>query len=181
MRQVLRVTILFGLGAAACAVSPAEETATTDLALAGDFDAAGETQRPPTSSAEAIDAWLAAGHYRQWTCEAIRPSRPPGGTAPMRLCSNAAMSGHGAGEYPIGATNVREIYDASGARMVTRAVTTKVATGSGNAWYWFERRESGLVASGLGDSGPATRACVRCHERAQPSLFGHDLVFHQAR
>jgi hypothetical protein len=178
-------TLRLGLGAiaifaiAACG-SNDEGVASSAAELTSDAGA-DETQVPPTSSSEAIDAWLAAGHYKRWACSPVRPARPPGGTAPNRICSNAVLSAHGDGEYPIGSTNVRELYDAAGTKIIGMAMTTKVAAGGGDAWYWFEHRDTGLVANGRGSSSTATRKCVGCHERANPDLFGHDLVFNQIR
>jgi hypothetical protein len=140
----------------------------------------GDTQVPPVLTNDGLEAWLAKRHFDGWTCEpSIRPSRPPGGTAPNRVWQNDLSANHGDGEYPVGSTSVRELYDNGGA-MVGHAVTVKVAAGGGNAWFWYEKRGTNVVASGRGDANAATEKCVACHERANPTtLFGHDLVFNQ--
>lgn len=137
-----------------------------------------EAQRPATLTTAGIEHWLDAVFYETWACSEIRPSRPPGGTTPMRVCSNHLASTHGAGEYPIGSVAVRELYDASHTRITGRAVIVKTKAGGGEAWYWYERRDGTLNASAMGDASQA-KPCVQCHQRANASLFGHDLVFNQ--
>src|ERR1700746_1873789 len=89
------------------------------LALAGCRDPsgsagtqAGSAQAPPTTDPDAVAAWLAAGDYLSWHCEAEpHAARPPGAHNHNRICSNDALATHGEGEYPVDAAAVKELYD----------------------------------------------------------------------
>lgn len=142
-----------------------------------------EAELPPAATAQQMDAWLAAGHYRSWTCETdVHAARPPSGHSPNRICSNALASAHGDGEYPVGAASVKELYDDAGRNVIGYAVARKLGAGGGESWYWYERLDGvGVVAAGKGDDGTPKRVCVRCHARAGSSTFGHDAVFTQVR
>jgi hypothetical protein len=188
-----RLAFVFGLTCAgACAARPSADdveseaqSASTDTPDSGCADAACSdvSQLPPTGSAAVIDTWLAAGYYKTWACEAApHTARPPSGHSPNRVCSNSKASAHQTGEYPVGAASVKELYDDSRTRIVGYAVATKVATGGGEIWYWYERLDAnGVIANGLGTSGVPKTVCTRCHNRAGTSTFGHDMVFTQVR
>lgn len=171
----MRFALIFAV-LAGCAATDVAGESTSDVKL-GDAGV-DESQGPATLTTAGIERWLDGGAYKAWACSPIRPSRPPGGTTPMRVCSNHALSTHGAGEYPIGAVDVRELYNASHTRVTGRAVIVKTKAGAGEAWYWYERRDGTLNASAMGDAAQA-KPCVQCHQRANASLFGHDLVFNQ--
>ncbi len=169
----------------------------------GDGDASAEgssgapavdEQTPPTSGHVDIQAWLAEGHYESWTCESeLHPFTV--GVSPhgmQRICSNALMSAHGEGEYPPGASSVKELYGDDGVRY-GYAVSLHVEAGAGgDSWYWYEQvsadhpaphDERGVVADGRGDAGPAKSICVGCHMAAGTDADhpGHDMVYAQIR
>lgn len=184
--RFLHAAFLAGLTiAAAACVGATDDPSSASAALAtpaGEVDAADDPELPPLDSAAAIDRWIAKGYYRSWACEAsAHDSRPPSGHSPNRICSNAKLASHGAGEYPRGAATVKELYDDAGTSIVGYAVATKVGPGAGESWHWYERLGTRIVANGLGNAGPARTICTRCHLRAGPATFGHDLIFTQVR
>ncbi len=142
----------------------------------------GDAQTPPTGEASAISAWLTKGDYKAWKCEpASHDARSPSPHGKNRICSNTVLSTHGAGEYPVGAAGVKELYNAAGTSIVGYAMYRKVAAGQGEAWYWFEQIDGDLVANGLGTSGTPKTVCVGCHAGAgsDANHSGHDLVYTQ--
>ena len=142
----------------------------------------GTAQAAPTGTQADIDTWLAGGDYKSWTCEsAVRDGKSPSPHGKQRVCSNTLSSTAGPGEYPIGATNVKELYDTAGANIIGYAIEQKMEKGTGAAWYWYERNASGLVANGYGSAGAPKTICVGCHSSAGPSTFGHDFVFTQVQ
>lgn len=163
-------------GAADVAADVASETAT---------GTPGNADTPPTGSATDIQAWLASGAYKTggWHCEkAVRAGAPPSPHPKQITCSNALASAAGAGEYPIGAANVKELYDAAGTTVIGHAIELKTKAGGGEAWYWFETMTpDGLVANGPGDKATAKAICVSCHSTAGATTFGHDFVFTQVK
>lgn len=153
-----------------------------------------ETQVPPVSGKEAMRAWIAAGHYKSWHCEAAL--HDPIAISPhgkQRICSNDVLSAHGDGEYPVDSAGVKELYDAAGANVVGYAVYRHVKPGTdGASWYWYEEVPAdsmaphdadGIVADGLGDSGQAKAICVGCHAAAGSDADhpGHDFVYVQVK
>jgi hypothetical protein len=118
-----------------------------------------------------LDAWLAAGHYKMWHCEAkISEPRNGGVHGRVRICSNDLLSGHGTGPYPVGAASVKETY--FGAKIGQLTVGLKVAEGAtANTWYWYGQNE----LEGVGAPG-----CAGCHGRA-PQYGGHDYVYFQVK
>jgi hypothetical protein len=154
-----------------------------------------ETKVPPTSGHTAIQAWLAAGHYKSWKCQ--DGVQDPIGISPhgkQRICSNGILSAHlTEDEYPVNSSAVKELYDAEGANIIGYAVYRHVTAGTTGAnWYWYEQvpadhpaphDANGVVADGLGDAGPALMICVGCHkdtgiDDAHP---GHDFVYVQVK
>lgn len=204
--HVLTFALVCSLGAAGCSddaattpdggarapseSAPPSATATTPpLPLAdGGADGSsstsstGDDQTPATGSPEAVRAWLDKKLYTKWACEpAAHPRRPGSGHSANRICSNAALSAHGAGEFPVGAASVKELYDSSGSPS-GYAMALKQGPGSGEAWYWYERIGESVVENGRGDSGSAKSICVSCHAGAgQSGQSGHDQVFTQVR
>jgi len=154
-----------------------------------------DPQTPPAGPASAVEAWLGNGHYEQWNCEAA--VHGPIDISPhgmQRICSNDKVSGHaGPGEYPVGSAGVKELYDAAGANIVGYAVYVHTKAGTmGDTWYWYEKvpldhpaphDENGIVADGLGNSGPAKDICVSCHSAAgiDADHPGHDFVYTQVQ
>ncbi len=132
-------------------------------------DVTDDPELPPRGEAD-LEPWLAAGFYLAWRCEPgpveVRlgsPHRPA-----TRTCSNALVIGAPAGEFPIGAASVKEMFDADG-RIMGLGVSRKLALGAGSSgWYWYER---------LGDRSPNADgvdqgSCPACHTAA-----GRDFVY----
>ena len=152
-----------------------------------------EMQVPP-SGAAAVDAWIAQGFYKSWHCEpAAHAARSPSPHGFNRICSNDKLSAAGAGEYPVDSASVKELYDDAGKGIVGYAVFRHVAAGtSGTSWYFYEKvpltstaphDANGVVADGMGGSGPAQTICVGCHQAAgsDSAHSGHDFVYTQVK
>jgi hypothetical protein len=149
---------------------------------------------PPTTGRVDVEAWLATGAYRAWHCEpAPHPARPLSPHANNRICSNDLLANAGTtGDYPVGAAGVKELLDASN-QIIGYAVYVKVAAApsDGSNWYWYERvpldsaaphDANGVVADGMGGSGPAQTICFGCHSHAAMGTPpGRDFVFTQVR
>lgn len=183
----------------ACSDSNKDGSAAADGAASGSTarDAGSESnpgsaELPPMGHDD-VEAWLAAGQYKAWTCEsALHGQRAPSPHGKNRICSNDLLSKAGAGEYPVGAAAVKELYADDGT-LAGYAVSRHLSAGSsGGAWYWYERvpltspaphDSRGVVADGLGASGPAMSICVGCHAGAgtDAAHFGHDFVYTQIR
>lgn len=117
----------------------------------------------PLGSAAEIDAWLASGAYRAWTCEAAPHERRSGsGHSRNRICANPTLSQDlGSGPYPVGSIAVKELYDAAGA-IDGYSLYAKIKAGAGgDTWFWYERIGTSVVARGEGAS-----ICVGCHSGA---------------
>jgi hypothetical protein len=151
------------------------------------------TQVPPRG-ADAVEAWLADGAYLDWSCEPEpHAARSPSPHGVNRICSNDVLSAHEAGEYPVDAASVKELYADDSVTIVGYAVALHVRAGTeGGDWYWYERvpldhpaphDANGVVADALGDSGPAQSICVSCHSAAgsDAAHSGHDFVYTQVR
>jgi hypothetical protein len=155
------------------------------------------SQTPPMG-ASALEAWLGTGQYKKWHCESkIHASRSPSPHNFNRICSNdlVADDARGTDDWPKGAAAVKELYASADAeKPVGFAVYLKTDDDSaeGKNWYWYERvpldadapkDAKGVVADGMGDSGPAKTICVGCHVAAgldaahTPSAGGRDQVY----
>lgn len=182
-------------------VTAVDAGAPTDLGVRvgstlGDSD--GSEQQPPTTGRAAVRAWLAAGAWRRWRCEAS--AHPAGGLSPHtydRTCNNDVLAGAPEGApWPVGAASVKVLYDgAMPDRVVGWAVYLKVREGTdGSNWFWFEtvrpeveltpappREPDGTIAEGMGDRGGAGTICVPCHLRSganDSGVLGHgDFVY----
>jgi hypothetical protein len=146
------------------------------------------TQVPPVTSPQEIDAWLAAGHFRTWACEKT-PSSGIGHNL-NTICSNEILvrARASAAEYPVDSASVKEMYDASGTKVIAVSMSRHTRIGnSGDAWFWFQRAfpgsgiaadENGLVANSWGDS-PRAAPCSGCHRAAgiDANHSGHDFVY----
>ena len=152
----------------------------------------GTAETPPMGH-DAVTAWLTEGKYKAWSCEAApHDARSPSPHGSNRICSNSLLSGAGAGDYPVGAAAVKELLGGDG-KVAGYAVSLHLKAGSaGDAWYWYARvpldspaphDARGVVADGLGDTGPAKAICVGCHAGAGSDAmhFGHDMVYTQVR
>lgn len=148
------------------------------------------SQLPPTEGHDAIEAWLAEGHYRRWSCDPLpRPARLPSIDGTIRVCANDMMIATTSGEFPVDAAAVKEIHDPAGAAIIGYSVERHTRPGAGGeTWYWYERGpldgpephdERGVVADGWGFDGPAVDQCVACHSLAGSPVapFGRHLVF----
>jgi hypothetical protein len=148
-------------------------------ACGGDEDK-GDAQTPPMGR-EAIESWLDTGVFKAWAAEpAIHPSRSPSPHGFNRIWVNDVIAANatGTGDWPIGAAGVKELYASmTDTQPIGVAVYLKVADDSagGANWYWYEtvpldspvpHDSFGVVADGLGDSGPAKTICVGCHAAA---------------
>jgi hypothetical protein len=157
----------------------------------------GDDQTPPTVGYEGVEAWLAAGSYKAWHCEAKPhdPRSPSPHLGQNRICSNNLLSAAGPGEYPVGSAAVKELYDSTGAVLNGYAVYlhTKAGTTS-DTYYWYERvplssgaphdQVTGVVADGFGGGMAAPEViCVGCHKAAGSDAghSGHDYVYTQVR
>jgi hypothetical protein len=124
-----------------------------------------------------VEGWLAKRFYQMWTCEPQpHPARPFGAHGQNRVCSNDLLSSAGAGEFPVGAASVKEIY--GGSQLAGYAVSLHNAPGiAGNTWYWYEGFGSGATA------GQGAPVCVGCHQQAgsDSEHSGHDFVYTQVR
>lgn len=150
--------------------------------------AGGNAQTPPRGAAD-IDAWLAAGSYTSWRCEAeVHAARSPSPHGFNRVCSNDLIASNVSGDaaWPAGAAAVKELHDAEDSTEPTGyAVYLKVADDSaeGAGWYWYERIGASVVADGTGDAGSARSICVGCHggagsdEAHTPSPGARDHVY----
>jgi len=148
------------------------------------------TQTPPQGKA-AVEAWLTAGDYKAWHCEAKEhAARSPSPHMINRICSNEVLAAAGAGAVPEGSSGVKELYDKVGGKIIGYAVSLKTAADSsaGASWYWYERNPAvnpmgdNVVADGLGTSGNPKDVCVGCHVAANSDAAhpGHgDFVYTQ--
>jgi hypothetical protein len=160
----------------------------------GGVGPAGDKQTPPSTNGQAVEAWLATGAYKSWKCEtAPHAARSPSPHGTNRICSNDKLSTHASGEYPVDSAGVKELYDSTGTNIVGYAVYRHTLAGTtGDTWYYYERvpadshaphDANGVVADGMGSSGPAQTICVNCHQAAgsDANHFGHDFVYTQVR
>jgi hypothetical protein len=176
----MRFALVLSLLVAGCSsAETVDESGAAALATEPADGGADDSQAPATLTTAGIEQWLDAKHYESWPCTPIRVSRPPAtSTRPMKICSNHLLSTAGPGEYPIGSVDVRIFYDNTHTNIVGRGLSMKTKAGGGEAFYWYEKINGSLNSSAQGDAAQA-RPCVQCHEKAKPSLFGHDFVFNQ--
>ena len=156
----------------------------------------GDDQTPPTAGHDAIEAWLTAGSYKSWHCEAAphAPRSPSPHVNMNKICANDLLSaGPATGEYPVGAAAVKELYDAAGTTINGYAVYLHNKAGTtSNTFYWYERvpadskaphdATTNVVADGFGGGMAAPETiCVSCHKAAGSDAghSGHDYVYTQ--
>ncbi len=168
---------------AGCPGQSAGCPATASGSTVQEAETVGTAQLPPTGAEASYDAWLEKGEYKAWKCEpSPHDARSPSPHGKNRICSNAALAAHGAGEFPIGSAGVKELYDAAGTKIVGYATYRKVGTGKGEAWSWFEKTVTdGLIAKGPGTAGTPKSICVGCHAGtgSDAAHSGHDFVYTQ--
>lgn len=118
---------------------------------------------PPIESAELLEAWLAAGAYKQWAVESqVHASTGPHG-GNVRTYVNAIALGSLAAqqtEHPQDAALVKELYGGGVDTLIGYAVMRKTAPLSegGANWYWYERIDANVYADGLD-----VALCSGCH------------------
>jgi Cytochrome P460 len=203
-RSTATAAALFSLFVLGCSSNNSSATP-ADGGEVADAGSAGNAQTPPMG-ATAVEAWIAGGAYKEWACEsAVHASRSPSPHGFNRICSNNVVSSNAAATtaWPAGAAAVKELWasdpnDADGGTPPTAPVgyavylKTESDSAAGANWYWYERvpldsavphNASGVVAAGLGATGPAQTICVACHSAAgsdaahTPSPNGHDEVY----
>jgi len=141
-------------GATTGATTGASTTGTTGATSGGTGLDAGNAQTPPMGRAN-IEAWLAAGAYKNWHCESsVHPARDPSPHGYNRICSNDLIASRAS--WPRGAAAVKEIFAAlpeAGAALTPTGyavyLKSNADSAGGNNWYWYERIGSGVVADGL--------------------------------
>jgi hypothetical protein len=177
---------------AACSSSNSPSAAT-----GADASSTSNLQTPPTNGHD-VETWLQARSYKSWHCEAApHPARSPSPHGMNRICSNDLTSSFsGTGERPQGTAAVKELYDDAAVNVVGYAVylKTQATSAQGGNWYFYERvptssmaphDSQGVVADGLGTSGPSKMICVGCHAGAgsdaphTPSPGAGDEVYTQ--
>lgn len=160
-------------------------TATPTTSPAGDASApppatGGDAETPATGDAATVKAWLESKAYTKWACEpAPHPGRAGTGHSANRICSNGLLSRHGAGEYPVGAASVKELYATpQSAAPYGHAVMVHAQAGGCDTWFYFEQVNGNVVADGVGVDG-----CAGCHEGAgtDATHTGHDCVYTQVK
>lgn len=134
-------------------------------------DELSDPQVPPRGHDDLM-IWIAAGHYRAWSCEdAPHLARAGSGHGPNRICSNTALASFiGAGPYPVGAAAVKEVFDSSGGIRLYAVYRKVAAEPGGDSWYWYEGKDGNVIANGEGDD-----TCTGCHGRA-PQDFVYTVV-----
>jgi hypothetical protein len=144
----------------------------SDNTCASGFACTGDAETPATGKLADVDAWLARGDYKRWKCEsAPHDGRGSSPHKQNRICSNGKLSATTDGNYPVGAANVKELYE--GGAVKGYAVMLKIKEGAGGAnWYWFERLPSGSYPA----NGPDDGTCTGCHAGAPK-----DSVFTQVK
>lgn len=156
MRSILTATVALVLILAGCTDSGPDS-------FSDDLD---DPQVPARGTADAV-AWLTAGHYQAWHCEATpHPGRPPSPHGTNRICNNDALHAAASGAFPAGSASVKEIYD--GNAIVAYALARKLTDGAGgNTWYWYEGNPDKVYANSQGAGN-----CTGCHAQA-----ARDFVF----
>jgi hypothetical protein len=184
MRGAVIAGATLGLALSACGSS------TGGAGGGGAGGGAAVSQTPPQGET-AVKAWLAAGDYKSWHCEAAEhAARSPSPHGFNRICSNDALAA-AAAPFPQGAAAVKELWDKAGGSIIGYAVYQKLAADSagGAAWYWYEDNPSlnppgGVVADGKGDTGNAKDVCVACHVAAGSDMAhvgAGDFVYTQVK
>jgi hypothetical protein len=144
----------------------------------------GTADLPATGSDADVKAWIAGGEYKKgnWKCEpAPHAARSPSPHGTTQICSNATLSAHGTGEFPVGSAAVKELY--KGNNVIGHAMYRKLSAGAGESWYWYEDMNGSVVANNTGDSGTAKSVCVGCHSATGSDTMhsGHDFVYTQVK
>ena len=118
---------------------------------------------PPIDSVEVLEAWLAAGEYKQWAAESqVHPSTGPHGGNVRTYVNAIALDSLAAAnlEHPQDAATVKELYGAGVDTIIGYAVSRKTTPTSqgGATWYWYERINDTTYGGDLG-----VGLCTGCH------------------
>lgn len=135
----------------------------TGDATTGDATTGAAEELPPIDSAEALEAWLAGGAYKQWAAESsVHPSTGPHGGNVRTYVNAIALASLAAqqAEHPEDTAVVKELYGNSMDTLIGYAVMRKTAPQSqgGANWYWYERINATIYADGLD-----VPLCSNCH------------------
>ncbi len=161
----------------------------------GEGDGEGSVAETPPEGHDAVQAWLAEGHYLDWACEpTVHASRDPSPHGRNRICSNAALAAAAdTAPYPVGVAGVKELINDADEIIgfaVYRKAVADPATADGTNWYWYENvapgtelptpdpvKPNGVVADSRGSAGGnALTVCIDCHSHAD-----NDFVFTQVK
>jgi hypothetical protein len=136
-------------------------------------------QVPPATS-EGLDAWIANEPWKAWTCEpAPRGPRLNSPHDQVRVCENdlltAALAAGGAGDLPVGAAAVKEMYDQGSVWSYTIAVRGKSGSGV-DKWFWWRKVIDGSTTPAITNQGYGDVFCSGCHVGAA-AAGGRDSIF----
>jgi hypothetical protein len=118
----------------------------------------------PPSDEEGIGDWIDTGLYLDWSCEP--DPGPATGVSPhgtRRICHSPLVEGDrdGTGQWPVGATLVKEQYDGAGA-LGAISLETRVNGQAGDPGWLYWRRAGDTVSNyGVGEP-----FCTGCHAGA---------------
>jgi hypothetical protein len=122
---------------------------------------------PPRGDA-LLTPWLAAGYYKDWTCEpAVHPPEYPSNHGDNRTCNNSILhtAPPGVGNFPLNAASVKEMYADDDVTILGYAVSRKINDNLGDGWYWYQKTAgSGVTADGMADA--MVSPCYACHQCA---------------
>ena len=177
------------LAVAACGdpapMTPVDMAVSTDLAgggpdlagggpdlAGGSVDMVTTSQLPPTTSAKALEDWLATGAYKAWACEKDpHPARPGSAHAANRICNNDLLAGSTSGDYPVNSASVKELFNGGGT-IIGYAVGVRLKAGTtDDVWFWYERVNTTTYAN-----GPGVALCANCHRNAP-----RDFIYTQVK
>jgi hypothetical protein len=135
-----------------------------------------DPQIPPTASVAAMSAWLSAGHYKAWQCEAVATEKTAGDASIHvhginRVCVNDLLaqtpSPGATGAWPAGVAAVKEVYSGTTLKTLYAEVKLDAQSNGGAGWYWYNG------SPGSDGSGAKGRSeCTGCHQDAA-SDAGH--------
>lgn len=126
------------------------------------------TDRAPQNAA-LIAQWLTEGHYLDWRCEAEKhAAREPSPHGINRICQNTIASDAipGTGNFPVGATMVKEQYGSSGDTVLAIEVSVREnETDGANGWRFWRGQGEGFAR--VTQNVVNDDFCAGCHESAE--------------
>lgn len=131
--------------------------------------------QPPLDTA-ALVSWLQNGSYRGWHAESqIHASAGPHFGHVRTFLNDAVFTSldQASAAHPRGAALVKELYGASGDKVLGWSVMIKTDddSASGVGWFWFERFNGTTFAAGNG-----VGLCLGCHGQNFGQLTTRDYV-----